>query len=1139
MSINKLMLSTAMASALTLLAAAPVMTQGFNETGFSISIGDDVVAGAVPPYRPGQAPADRELRLLDFTVQFDTLDRTRVLNVLTEDQRAGYRAGEPVTFQAATNYPAYISRAEVQIFDRSRPNRPVIATVPIQPNGTADWVMPADGPDELGYVLRVYDANGRFDETIPAALARIDGLSGRPDAGVVPDLSEDRTARRNIIVRGGAVTLRAQNAVPGDTIRVMGDEVTVDAQGAVEINRILPAGDNVIEIDAYGRRILRDVYVPQSDWFRTGIIDITAGYRTGGALDEDDSYIDGRAAFYVNGYNARGWNVTASADTTYGPLEDLFSRLDDRDPLRVLDTLRADGWDLYPTYGDDSTWFDSTPTSGNVFLRVETDTTTFGWGDFTSTIDGPGLIRSSRDLYGASVAYQSLAITDDGDARVSAYGYAAVADTLPQRDILRGTGGSLYFLSRRDLVGGSTNVRVEETDAVTGFVTGTRTLVEGQDYVVDHLQGVIILTRPLASGGADGSIISGAADETIFNLVVQYEFVPTNDFDGASVGGRAEAWVTDNVRLGATMMSDETGNGRQNVGAVDARVEFGTSGFVEVEVAGSDGPGFGRATSTDGGLSIVEEAATLADQSMAYELRAGLRFSDLGLAVDGGLTAYAQIREEGFETLTEDTPFDQELYGVELDIALSDALSLGGFAEYFSRDNGEERVEGEISLTHAFNERWSLTTAIAYEDITTPGDPDETGSRTDLAARVTYSPSSDLSVYGFVQATVDVTGGLSDNNRAGVGGSARVGDRLTLSGEVSGGDGGVAGEARASWNPSADNELYIGYTLDPTRGSSGDPFDDRGRLVTGAAYNYSDHLRVFTEYVYDRPGDGPTLTQVYGLTYTPSSTWAFSAGLEAADIQDETSGDFDRFGFSLGAAWTPDEDRAGQVRLEYRIEEGEGVTRDRETWAVTGSYRQQLTDEWRLLTQIDTIFSDAEEGPLADAEYLFASAGIAYRPISNERLNLLARLIHLEDTSAQDQRDDTGSTDGPQQRSTVFSVGANYDLNERLTVTGYLGHRSSEIADRGTDDFFSDTATLSVVRFDYEILHQWDVLAEGRLLYTQETDLSETGALIGLYRHINDTVSLGGGYEWGSVSDDATVIDYDAQGVFVNLIARF
>lgn len=1142
---HKLLLaSTALVSSL-LWSGSSVGQSNFDQTGFSISFGNEVVAGSTPPpYRTGQAPVDRDLRLLDLTVQFDTLARTRLLNVMTADASQTYGAGQPITFRSSTNYPAYLSRAEVRILDRSRPGRQVVATLPVAPNGTVDWTMPADGSGDLAYVLRVYDPQGRFDETVPTALIRsADPSTSSRYAGMysAPGEGEDHTAIRNIRVRGGTVIVSATDAIPGDTIAVMGDEVVVDASGNFVVSRILPTGDNVVEVEAYGRRLLRDVHVPQSDWFRTGIIDIAVGATAGGPNDDDyEHYADGRAAVYISGYNARGWNIIASADTTYGPLEDIFSRLDDRDPQRVLDRLRLEGDELYPTYGDDSTWYDSTPTSGNVYLSVETDTSRFTWGDFSAGIEGSGLVRGTRDLYGAEAAYRSAGVTAEGAPRFTATAYAAVPDSLPQRDILRGTGGSLYFLSRRDLITGSVTVTVDETDAGTGFVVSSRVLVEGQDYVVDHLQGVLILTDPLSSGTSDGTVISGPGDERVFNVVAQYEYLPTTAVEDASFGGRIEGWIGDRVRLGASATSDEADGGRQETIAVDARVRLGDASFIEFEVAQSEGPGFGRALSTDGGLSIVNETGGTGSAATALEARAYLEFRDLGLDVDGSLQAWAQVREAGFETLTQSTPTDQEIYGMSLDIGLSQRLRFGADAESLSRDTGEELTDIEARLIYDISEQWSITGAIAYLDQTTPGDATETGSRTDAAIRLSYTPNDVWSVYGFVQGTLDVSGGLDENNRAGLGFSAAVTDAISVAGEVSGGDGGTAARIRASWSPTADNELYLQYTLDPTRSGVADPFNNQGRLVAGAGYRYSETVSTFTEYVFDRPGDQTSLTQVYGVSYTPTAAWRLSAGFEAAAIEDAISGDFDRLGFSIGAVWAPgDEERSARARLEYRTEDGDGVSRDRDTWAVTAAYQTQVADDWRFLADVDAVFSDAAEGPLADAEYLRASAGYAYRPIANERLNVLARFTYIHDTSAEDQRLANGTTGGPQQRSTVFGLAANYDLTEQLTVTGNLGYRLSEVAPRGSDVFTSDTGVLTALRLDYEVLSMWDIMAEGRVLHTQETGTNELGAVVGVYRHLNDTISLGGGFEWGDVSSDATVIDYDNRGFFLNLVGRF
>ena len=155
-------------------------------------------------------------------------------------------------------------------------------------------------------------------------------------------------------------------------------------------------------------------------------------------------------------------------------------------------------------------------------------------------------------------------------------------------------------------------------------------------------------------------------------------------------------------------------------------------------------------------------------------------------------------------------------------------------------------------------------------------------------------------------------------------------------------------------------------------------------------------------------------------------------------------------GVSLGAIWAPDQDRTGRLRLEYRTEYGDGVTRDRDTWAVTAGYSTRIARDWRLLADLDAIWSDSGEDPLENAEYLHASLGYAYRPITNERLNVLFRASVIHDLPARDQRGADGTTDGPQQRSAILSLAGTHDLMPELTTSAKLGYRMSEIADRGS-----------------------------------------------------------------------------------------
>lgn len=1110
---------------------------GFAATGFSISLNDTLLSGATLPNSNRQA--DLLAYALDIDIRYDGLDTRQFLNVATTDLRMAYRGGETVTFNSSSNYPAFIQQAEIRIIDLGRRGYPVLAKLNTASNGVANWTMPADGSGNYAYVLRVYDAAGRYDETVPVALNRARNVFETQAMGtpLAAGLGADNTARRGIPVRGGLITASGSGATPNGTVMVMGEAVAVDGAGRFVTSRILPVGDHVVQVSAAGRDIVRDVEIPASEWFHVGIVDITAGWRFGNINPGD--YVNGRVAFYVKGQTASGWTITSSLDTGDGPISGLLSRLDDKDPQRVLDRLRSDAGNLYPTYGDDSSYFDDTPTSGRIYLQAENENFRFTWGDFTAGVSSASLLQNTRDLYGAELRYRSTATTDQGEARMAASLYAAQPDTLAQRDILRGTGGSVYFLSHQDINGGSVNLSVQVVDINTGRVISTSPMQQGVDYTIDHLQGMLLLTSPLTSSASGAGVVSSGADYVV-NIVAAYEYTPTTTaVDDQALGAHGEVWLGNRLRFGATVMQDETAAGTQRLASVDLRYQASETSYAELEFARSDGPGLGYSTSTDGGLTFFTSTgvATPGAQAIHFDSRLDLR--DIGLQSDGFIGVYYEQKDAGFATLAEDITFDQSLLGVEAEIALGERLTFGFDAEQFSRANGDERIEGEVRVAFAMSDRLSLEAGVQFVDKTTIGVPTETGQRTDVGLRVSYAPTEVSEFYVFGQATLNVAGGLSSNNRYGAGFNTQLNERLSFGGEYSTGDAGDGGFARLTYTATAQNEVYIGYTLDPTRSGAGGALADNGRIVLGGRYQLSDSISTYTESVFDLPDNQRSLTQIYGVNYTPSEAWTLATTVEIGTITDSVDGDFDRLALSFGVAHDNGNDQSWRARFEYRDENGVGTTRDRTTYALSAGYANSLNDNWRILADTDVLLSESAEGDFRDGRYIRASLGYAYRPVDNEKLNILLRYTYLNDQPGEDQISADGTANGPLQISNVFSMSASYDLSNALTLGGKIGYRMAQVAPRGTTAFTSNTATLGVIGADWHIVNNWDISGEARLMYTAETGTYETGAMAAIYRHLGEHVKLGLGYEFGAVSDSLAVIDYSGQGVFLNLVAKY
>ena len=106
-----------------------------------------------------------------------------------------------------------------------------------------------------------------------------------------------------------------------------------------------------------------------------------------------------------------------------------------------------------------------------------------------------------------------------------------------------------------------------------------------------------------------------------------------------------------------------------------------------------------------------------------------------------------------------------------------------------------------------------------------------------------------------------------------------------------------------------------------------------------------------------------------------------------------------------------------------------------------------------------------------------------------------------------------GETLGPAQRSHVLSADLSYDINKYLTVGGKYGVRLGEVsATRAASDFTPSGAQLAVIRADMHVMKAWDVLVEGRMLGTFETETVRYGSLVALYHHFGDHMKLGAGF---------------------------
>ncbi|MEP9399015.1 TonB-dependent receptor [Mesorhizobium sp. KR2-14] len=1153
---------------------------------FSISVdGAPVAEGATPMAEDEARKTDVGLAAVDIQVKFDGLDAKPLLNVATMPLRRAYKTGEVVGFVARANYPAFIERAEVRIYPADKPeaSRPV-AVVPVAINGEAAWTLPspAETAGDFSYVLRVYDAQGRYDETLPLTLARTDMAvtEGLTDVASAPDMGEVRTALRNIPVSGGAVTIYGRNVPEGHRVRALGEDIPVDPNRAFVVQRILPPGDHEVDVAVQGVSTAsaldfnRQITIPDNDWFYVALADLTIGKRMGDAGIEavrpgeyDDIYTNGRLAFYVKGKIKGAYLLTAAADTGEDRIENLFRGLDGKDPRQLLRRLDPD--DYYPVYGDDSTMVEDAPTNGKFYVRLERGDSHVMWGNYKTRITGTEFMRSDRALYGANVVYRSEEATSFGERKSEVTLYAAQPDTLPQRDEFLGTGGSAYFLKRQDITIGSETVAVEVRDSVTGRVIERRTLVYGDDYSFDYMQGVLILKSPLSSAtGATGPVRNGALGGNKIYLVAQYEYTPVaTDVDGYVYGGRAQQWLDDKVRVGVTGMSETTGEADQQAYGADIQFRHSEKTFIEAEVSRSRGPGFSTARSTDGGLTMSEigTAGRRDRAAAAWRVRGQVDLEEIAEGgVKGTVGGYYEEVQAGFATLSKQALIGRRIWGAHADLAITERTGLTLLYDDFKDAEGQLKREGNASLGYQLDEYWKVAFGIGYTDILSPraigsGKSGYDGSRLDAGVRLEYRPDADRMAYVFGQGTLDRSGDIRRNDRAGVGGEIRLTETIGATGEISYGNSGLGALAGLTYDPTADAHYYIGYRLDPDRAFDVDrSYDlvgtDRGAIVGGVRRKLGETASAYVENSYDMFGRRQSLTQTYGVVYTPNAVWTVDTGFEAGLVRDRTidpatgleRADFDRKAVSLSVGYNDEEEGINaRTRGEARFDESEDGSRNLNSYLFASGLSWKTSEDWRLMAHVDAVLSDSSAGAFRAGDYVEASLGYAYRPVDNDRLNALFRYTWLYDLPGPDQVGFNGRLASPRQRSHILSADLIYDLFPWLSVGGKYGFRIGDVQQRfldgsdGLSPWERSSAHLGVLRADLHIVKEWDILLEGRVLAMPSAKTTDYGALAAVYRHVGNNFKVGVGYNFGVFSDDLRDLTLDDRGIFLNVVGKF
>jgi hypothetical protein len=926
-----------------------------------------------------------------------------------------------------------------------------------------------------------------------------------------------------------------------NTVTANGVPLVIDNEGRFAQRVPMPVGESALEIvssDELGfiARITRSYTVTEQAFFMMALVDGASQLLGGHLLKDarantswkvgDSVQLGGRAAVTFKGRIqgsklAKDLFILAHLDTGKNPEFQPFHS-------QIVDPSRD-----YAVFADETT-DDHIQARGLLYVLVRADRSKLTVGNVRPNLRGLGLVRYDRALYGALLELDHT-FAPGYDTKLKGFVSEDTSRLRRGHDELRATGGSLYYLSRHDVLQGSERVQIVRRERDSRLEIERRELSRDEEYRMDYRSGRIMLAAPLSS-----------TVHTQENLVMLQPFSTV----GTTVQGGHEVWLVVDYE------STELDPDRSLSGAVELRQKITdavtvTGGFVTETGQGDDAyqlyGGGVEAKIVEGTMIRAEVAVSSGlDGSSNRSLDGGIRYEKLGYEPLGA-NGITPRRPEGMAFNLELTSDVGVSTGVEeLDLKLrswwqtreSEFNALGQV-----QDQGTEKAGGVLnwkpSKKDAIALRFDYQTTLSSDDPNTFQDGLRQHTRT--LATGTYTRTQgrlDLKTQLAWGQHKDSGDGLAiDTQGFGLGGTWRIRDdvRTTLGQQlIMGGDDAIWGEGvmprlttRVGVGYQAGSDVTLGLT-EAVRwdGDNATLFSVQGKLdeesnlyvgqqlgsgtgamgtstVLGAETRQANGARSYSEYRLDDGIDGRTNRAVLGLSkkvhvadgvalsgsYERSQTFGGAQGDGARDV---ISGGLE----ILPVSWLKFGSRY-ELRLDQEPIEGDddmGTTV--QVVALNGlTFNLSRDTSVMLMANFDLTQNLATRDVLREGLEL-TLAGI-HRPRLADWLTLTGRLSRYQRRYA--SPDDVARLEGAathDQRESVdlIGLGAIMELPKGFELTEHAVYRYRKWLDTNSDESDAEVLSLraqdllSIHRLGYRVLHYLDLSLEYRLLALLDGD---------------------------------------------------
>ena len=837
---------------------------------------------------------------------------------------------------------------------------------------------------------------------------------------------------------------------------------------------------------------------------------------------------EGNIAYYLQGKIKGKYLITSSFDLN-------------RDQKEMFKTLDSDKY--YPVYGDQSTInYGADNTQGKLYVKVEWDNSEAVWGNYRTGLNDTEFSKYSKTLYGGKVKYETVSQTKNGKAKTKLIIFKAVEHERTGYNEFLATGGTLYYLKDRDLVEGSEEIKLEVRDEITGLVLKEESLIIDEDYSIDYDQGRITFYQPILSKVESESILTdGYLEGNDVYVVAGYKYESDDIREQDNYGGRITQAVGDYVEVGATLIREDQEDDNYELKGSDVKIYVDKNIEIVGEYAESKSQALEVHRSQDGGLSFEEVSVEEDVKGKAYGIKTKASFMD----DRANISMYYKKIDLDFSTATTSSVQGKTLSGG----SLSYRPWQGGELRFrhdqekaVDADDNTEKVDmTNIAASQGYK---NLNITTEYEERRVEGEDTEDN----LAVAASYTPTDDLKIWlGQENLLADIE---DQSTRIGIEGTFYEDIKLRLEETIAKDEQGTS--LRLSKLDPSGNEVYTSYaqTDDGTAvnfgktGKTGDlSFNLDNEFSSGdSSEGYGTGISVSKkmesggeiEGEYKRRynvGESETSSSnIFSIATDIARHLEVGVSYEQGEVDTDDTDDIMRHVGNITLDYDNKEIK-WLTKLELRLDKG---TEDIRQYVGYAGFERKANEDISLFFEGDFSLTENSAEEVTDGSYKEINAGMAYRPIDDNKMNWLTKYTYQDEKTLSSQTD---TEDIYSSRAHILGLEGIYSLNSDWDITGKLAFKYAKEKNLSFETWNS-LKSLILIGLSHDFLDIVKVGCEYRILMESKSEELKKGFLVELTKDLGKYLELGVGYNFTDFNADLGDLDYQSHGVFMRMTGK-